>query len=143
MNAVFICVLAHYPEMNAWGPKVLHALDNNLPRNVYVTLRWNHAKPTAIGLAQLTPEQKTVVDALSGVWVFDVADWRNKTVSQIPAAIRNKLNTLLADRGINAGIAMSDTIMQAMSKIVLAIAELGETPEWLLSRYQEETGEAL
>jgi hypothetical protein len=120
-----------------YGPKVLREFLAGIPRNVYVTLPAVHAAPVAIGLAELTTQQAALVDAMAGVWVFDALDWRTKTVNQIPAAVRQRLNNLLADRGISAGIQMSDTVAQAIGKVVTAI---GENPQVLLDRYRDETG---
>jgi hypothetical protein len=120
-----------------YGPKVLREFLAGIPRNVYVTLPAVHAAPVAIGLAELTTQQAALFDATAGVWVFDALDWRTKTVNQIPAAVRQRLNNLLADRGISAGIQMSDTVAQAIGKVVTAI---GENPQVLLDRYRDETG---
>jgi hypothetical protein len=138
MHAIFICVLTLHPHRpGMYGPKVLRELYTGLPPNVYVTLPAVHAAPVAIGLAELTPLQAALFDELAGTWVFDALDWRTKTVNQIPAAVRQRLNALLTDRGISAGIQMSDTVAQAVGKIVTAI---GKDPQELLARYLAETG---
>lgn len=135
---IFVCVLTEHPSRPAiFGPKVLRELRDNVPRNAYVVIPAHEARPVAIGVADLTAQQAALFDAMPGVWVFDAADWRTRTVSQIPAGMRTRLSDLLVDRGISAGITMQDTVMQAIGKIVTAI---GEDPQLLLARYRGETG---
>ena len=143
MHAIFVCVLTLHPHRpGMYGPKVLRELipqvpELRIPPNAFVCLRADHVAPVAIGVAELTTLQASLFDAMPGVWVFDAVDWRTKTVNQIPGAIRQRLNNLLTDRGISAGIQMSDTVAQALGKIVTAI---GEDPQALLDRYLAETG---
>jgi hypothetical protein len=138
MNAIFLCVLTEHPSRpNMWGPKVRNVLLPAMPRLVYAVIGQDQLKPVAVGLVEVTQVQFDAVDALAGVWMFDAADWRTKTVSQIPAATRQRLNTLLTDRGISAGIQLADTVMQAVGKIVTAV---GGDPQALLAKYMSRTG---
>lgn len=141
MHALFVCILTEHPARpGMFGPRVMIELRAEIPPNVYVSIRANEARPVAIGLAQLTTQQAALFDAMPGVWVFDARDWRTKRVSEIPAGVRTRLNSLLTDRGISAGITMQDTVAQAIGKIVTAI---GEDPQALLARYRSQTGTEL
>lgn len=141
MHALFICVLTEHPHRpNMYGPKVQRALLPAVPKMKYVVIPAHEANPVAIGLIQVTTEQFDVLNALSGVWVFDAINWRTRLVSEIPNAIRTRLSDLLNDRNISAGIQLSDTVMQAVGKIVTAV---GGNPQQLLAEYMGRTGEVL
>jgi hypothetical protein len=77
----------------------------------------------AMGVSSLTSAQITALDADAAVWARELpAGWRNLTVSQLPAAVVNKLQTILTNQGIVSGVVGTDTLPQAFQKIVTALA---------------------
>jgi hypothetical protein len=108
---------------NRWGPKLEQVL-NPLGRGfrwAFTTTDANRTKPIAFGIAELDAAQFAAADADLEVWVVDLTGWRTKQVNDFPASVRKKINDLLAERNISAGIQITDTLPIAFGKIVTAL----------------------
>ena len=143
MICLFISVLIEHPNRpNMFGPKAVYLLPS-IPRNSYVTLPANSLKPVAIGLIEVTPAQYTASESIPGVWLFDAQNWRTKLVSDIPSAMRQRLNALLTDRDINAGVTLTDTVPQAINKIIQAIPANRPNLQSLVDDFKHRHGETI
>jgi hypothetical protein len=143
MHALFVCTLTEHPHparAGMFGPKLLRDLLPDVPPNAYAVVPAHEAKPVAIGLAELTDAQAAIAATLPDVWLLDAEGWRARPVADIDEGMRSQLRDLLDDRGIQAGIYLSDTVGQAFAKMCAAI---GEDADALLARYVALTGENL
>jgi hypothetical protein len=141
--AFFVCVLTEHPARSAWGPKVVHLVlqsRGTLTRHVYKVVPADQLKPVAIGFVELTDAEFDAGQDIAGVWLYRLNGWRAKLVSDIPAAIRQAFNAMLTDRGISAGIVLSDPIPTAFDKLIQAIPGSPATLAEMVAKFTGRTG---
>jgi hypothetical protein len=143
MIAFFICTLTQHPVRDAWGPKAVHLLlqsRGELTKHAYKIIPATSAKPVALGFIELTDAEFDAGQGIAGIWLYRLNGWRTRTVSQIPVGIRQAMNAMLTDREISVSIQLSDTVPEALDKIIQAIPGTPATLDDLVAAFQAKTG---
>lgn len=143
MIAFFVCTLTVHPARGTWGPKIVHLVlqsRGSLSRHAYKIISGNSAKPVAVGFIELTNAEYSAGQGVAGEWLYEIAGWRSKLVSDIPLAFRQSFNAMLQDRDISPGIVLADSIPQAFDKLIRAIPGTPSTLDDLVAFYKYKTG---
>lgn len=118
----FVCPLVAYTK--GFAPLIYKlARDAGIsPRMEWETTSATSPQPFAVGVAEMTIAQFENLNARTDMWVIDATLRKTTLVSQVPTAVRTKLQNTMTANNITANILGADTVQTAFDKLIQAIS---------------------
>ena len=117
MKVAWACRLVEHPRAGYWCPRLLQWAETakeQFPVR-WVTTSGSRVTPWAVGLADVTPAQRTALDAVAGVWVIDDIDLA-KTVLDLSPTKRTAVKNFFLDLGFT--VSNTETFGSLLNRLI-------------------------